>query len=175
MTPGPGHRKCTPYLWPGPGGMPLWLRLSEGLGRRQPRCVQAKPCGRVVCSAAASAGFASLSRAGSAVAAAPPRTDSTFALVGASAPTQIVFSGMWRASASSLMRAPHWPEDPTGLCMSEIGGLTFELRRTQRWDARPGMTKMYRVPAARAWWPAVGARLERGVRPHWGAVDWRAW
>lgn len=25
---------------------------------------------------------------------------------------------------------------------------------------------MYRVPPARAWWPAVGAPLERGVRPH---------
>ncbi len=31
-TPGPGYRKCTPYLWPGPGGPPLVLRLSEGLG-----------------------------------------------------------------------------------------------------------------------------------------------
>jgi hypothetical protein len=26
---------------------------------------------------------------------------------------------------------------------------------------------MYTVPAARAWWPAVGAPLERGVRPQW--------
>ena len=25
---------------------------------------------------------------------------------------------------------------------------------------------MYRVPPDRAWWPAVGARLERGVRLH---------
>jgi hypothetical protein len=25
---------------------------------------------------------------------------------------------------------------------------------------------MYRVPPDRAWWPAVGAPLERGVRPH---------
>jgi len=24
---------------------------------------------------------------------------------------------------------------------------------------------MYRVPPDRAWWPAVGAPLERGVRP----------
>ena len=32
MPPGPGHRQCTPYLWPGPGGMPLVLRLSEVLG-----------------------------------------------------------------------------------------------------------------------------------------------
>ena len=30
----------------------------------------------------------------------------------------------------------------------------------------PGWMKMYRVPPARAWWPAVGAPLERGVRPH---------
>ena len=28
------------------------------------------------------------------------------------------------------------------------------------------MQKMYSVPASRAWWPAVGAPLERGVRQH---------
>jgi hypothetical protein len=50
-----------------------------------------------------------------------------------------------------------------GMCLWR---LTFELSRTQRWDARPGLAKMYTVPPARAWWPAVGARLERGVRPH---------
>ena len=44
-------------------------------------------------------------------------------------------------------------------------GLTFEVRRDRRQDARPGPVKMYRVPPARAWWPAVGAPLERGVRP----------
>ena len=43
-------------------------------------------------------------------------------------------------------------------------GLTFELSGRQRQDARPGPVKMYRVPPARAWWPAVGAPLERGVR-----------
>ena len=32
MPPGPRCRKCTPYLLRGPGGMPLALRLSEGLG-----------------------------------------------------------------------------------------------------------------------------------------------
>ena len=32
MTPGPGRRQCTAYLRPGPGGMPLALPLSEGLG-----------------------------------------------------------------------------------------------------------------------------------------------
>jgi hypothetical protein len=45
-------------------------------------------------------------------------------------------------------------------------GLTFELSGRQRQDARPGLAKMYRVPPARAWWPAVGAPLERGVRRH---------
>ena len=43
--------------------------------------------------------------------------------------------------------------------------LTFELSGRQRQDARPGLAKMYRVPPDRAWWPAVGAPLERGVRP----------
>ena len=45
-----------------------------------------------------------------------------------------------------------------------LRGLTFELSRRRRWDARPGMQKMYSVPVSRAWWPAVGARLQRGVR-----------
>ena len=45
-------------------------------------------------------------------------------------------------------------------------GLTFELSGRQRQDAEPGLVKMYRVPPARAWWPAVGAPLERGVRAH---------
>ena len=48
----------------------------------------------------------------------------------------------------------------------ELRGLTFELSGRQRQDARPGLAKMYRVPPDRAWWPAVGAPLERGVRPH---------
>jgi hypothetical protein len=33
VTPGPGDRKCTPYLAASPGGTPLALPLSEGLGR----------------------------------------------------------------------------------------------------------------------------------------------
>ena len=45
-------------------------------------------------------------------------------------------------------------------------GLTFELRGRQRQDARPGLATMYRVPPDRAWWPAVGAPFERGVRRH---------
>lgn len=50
----------------------------------------------------------------------------------------------------------------TGFCTAS----TFELTGRQRRDARPGLAKMYRVPPARAWWPAVGAPVERGVRPH---------
>ena len=49
-------------------------------------------------------------------------------------------------------------------------GLTFELRRGRRQDARPGLAKMYRVPPDRAWWRAVGAPLERGVRQHFWRV-----
>ena len=63
--------------------------------------------------------------------------------------------------------------------------LTFELSGRQRQDARPGQAKMYTVPPARAWWPAVGAPRERGGRqrcargvavvglpmPCWPAVD----
>jgi hypothetical protein len=47
---------------------------------------------------------------------------------------------------------------------SRLRCLTFELSGRQRQDARPGPVKMHRVPPARAWWPAVGAPLERGVR-----------
>ena len=43
-----------------------------------------------------------------------------------------------------------------------------ELSGPQRQDARPGLAKMYRVAPGRAWWPAVGAPLERRVRPRWG-------
>jgi hypothetical protein len=46
----------------------------------------------------------------------------------------------------------------------DLRRLTFELSGRQRQDARPGLVKMYRVPPDRAWWLAVGAPLERGVR-----------
>ena len=51
---------------------------------------------------------------------------------------------------------------------SHLWGLTFELSGRRRQDARPGHRKMYTVPCGRAWWPAVGAPLERGVRHHYG-------
>ena len=44
--------------------------------------------------------------------------------------------------------------------------ITFEVSWRQRQDARPEPQKMYTVPVARAWWPAVGAQLDRGVRRH---------
>ena len=50
-------------------------------------------------------------------------------------------------------------------------GPTFELRGLQRQDALARTEKMYRVPQAGPWWPAVGAPLERGVRPHCAALD----
>ena len=51
-----------------------------------------------------------------------------------------------------------------GMVSRVLRGLTFELSGRQRQGARPGLAKMYRVPPDRAWWPAVGAPLERGVR-----------
>ena len=36
--PGPGHGKCTPYPWPGPGAPPLGLASTEGLGVGRERC-----------------------------------------------------------------------------------------------------------------------------------------
>ena len=53
-------------------------------------------------------------------------------------------------------------------CISR--GLTFEVRRDRRRDARPRPQKMYTVPVAGAWWLAVGPRLDRGVRPHCAAL-----
>ena len=43
--------------------------------------------------------------------------------------------------------------------------LTFEVTGRRRQDAKPGPVKMYRVPPAWAWGPAVGAPVDRGVRP----------
>ena len=64
-----------------------------------------------------------------------------------------VFGNDWRSMATNAAEVCLW-------------GLTFELSGRQRQDARTGLAKMYRVPPDRAWWPAVGAPLERGVRHH---------
>ena len=42
--------------------------------------------------------------------------------------------------------------------------LTFELSGRQRWDDRPASRRIAK-PGSRAWQPAVGAPLERMVRP----------
>ena len=47
-----------------------------------------------------------------------------------------------------------------------LRGLTFELSGRRRQDTRARAEKMYTVPQAGPWWPAVGAPLERRVRPH---------
>src|SRR5687768_6108904 len=52
-----------------------------------------------------------------------------------------------------------------------VRGLTFEVRVDRRQEAKPGPVKMYPVPPARAWWPAVGPHLDRRVRPHWCQPD----
>ena len=51
-----------------------------------------------------------------------------------------------------------------GFVLRLVRCLTFEVSWRRRQDARPGPVKMYRVPPVRAWWPAVGAPLERVVK-----------
>ena len=57
-------------------------------------------------------------------------------------------------SNGEVVRRGRW-----GLC-----SLTFELSGRERQDASARAVRMYRVPPAGRWWPAVGAPLERGVR-----------
>ena len=83
--------------------------------------------------------------------------------------SQICQSSWLRRMAASSLAAVFIPHDTTGETTEReecllLCCLTFELSGSQRQDARPGQQKMYTVPAARAWWPAVGAPLERGVR-----------
>jgi hypothetical protein len=44
-------------------------------------------------------------------------------------------------------------------------GITFEVSGRQRQDAKPVQCSINHR-TARAWWPADGAPLDRGVRPH---------
>ncbi len=69
----------------------------------------------------------------------------------------------------SLMGALHVcivPERSTGRNRCVFGCLTFELSGRRRQDARARAEKMCVVPQTGPWWPAVGAPLERLVRPH---------
>ena len=45
-----------------------------------------------------------------------------------------------------------------------LPGLTLEVTGRRRQDASARTVKMYRVPPAGRWWPAVGAPVDRGVR-----------
>ena len=72
-----------------------------------------------------------------------------------------LFTAMPKRAGSSMDRRFDCATGSNGV---SLRGLTFELSGRQRQDARPGLAKMYRVPPDRAWWPAVGAPLERGVR-----------
>jgi len=49
--------------------------------------------------------------------------------------------------------------------MACLCGLTFELSGRRRQATRPARCRIY-LSAARAWWPADGGPLERGVRRH---------
>lgn len=51
------------------------------------------------------------------------------------------------------------------MVFSESGRSTFEVEGDRRQGARPGLATMSRVPPDRAWWLAVGPRLDRGVKP----------
>ena len=68
--------------------------------------------------------------------------------------------------ALSSVSQPCRPKRTDARARCFVCGITFELSGRQRQDARPGHRKMYTVPCGRAWWPAVGAPLERGVMPH---------
>jgi len=69
-----------------------------------------------------------------------------------------------RAWPLARRQADSYSQDSRRPETSVLCGLTFELSGRQRQDARPGPVKMYGVPPARAWRPAGGAPLERGVR-----------
>ena len=62
------------------------------------------------------------------------------------------------------LRVLRWRSEANQLEVFAFKMPNVELSGRQRQDARPGLAKMYRVPPDRAWWPAVGAPLERRVR-----------
>ncbi len=56
------------------------------------------------------------------------------------------------------------PKAATFIAWHISRGLTFEVTRDRRRDARPAR-RMIGQGASPAWWPAVGPRVDRGVRP----------
>jgi hypothetical protein len=160
VTAGPGCGECSAPR-PGPGGTPLALRLSAELcaAPTGPRCFQrgevrleAEPAG-------------------------VPRR--AVALVDAG---RFVREQRALAALSGWQTKKYIGDDATG-CMPQVRRLrtlrqrlcaeeyvclcqriTFELSGRQRQVAGPGLRRMY-LTADRAWRLAVGAPLERGVRP----------
>ena len=70
------------------------------------------------------------------------------------------------SEAQCLVFGNVWKSMATGPSERTLWRLTFEVSGRRRQDAKPELAKMYRVPPAWAWWPAGGAPLDRGVRPH---------
>ena len=181
MTPAPGWRKCTAYRRPGAGGLPLALRLSKWLGLA-PFCVgrplpaasgyAQTPLGepdkvRVLhrlCEQPRSVKQARQARVAWRHARREEGLDSLRTTLSPRRCENAKKTLVPRCARGAL------PEKAGVATMVGLRGLTFELRRDQRQDARPGPVKMYSVPPARAWWLAVGPRLERGVRPHRAAA-----
>ena len=74
----------------------------------------------------------------------------------------------WMPSTATMVPNSTWPTATAWFLAwaVEVCGfqrLTFELSGRQRQDARPARTMIVGT-ASRAWWPAVGAPLERRVR-----------
>ena len=76
----------------------------------------------------------------------------------------------WHANELHSGSLDHWR---AGWSAEALRGLTFEVRRDRRQSARPG-GRMISLTWSRAWWFAVGPRLDRGVRPQMWA-NHEAW
>ena len=188
MTPGPSCGECTAYLRLGPGGMPLALRLTEVLGhaRAEAQPGGARPCAFWVDQAASAAADRLCRPWGGADERLLDRGASRDATPGDHEQSwrfrQTIATRSVRTAVNCLRR--HWmlcaafdnarrtcslrvseqPAKPVTIVF--MRGLTFEVTWRRRRDARPELQKMYTVPAARAWWHAVGSQVDRGVRPH---------
>ena len=82
-------------------------------------------------------------------------------------PRTFLLLSQGRSSRICFVVAVQFTPSGADLCWSQhrplLRGLTFELRRDRRRDARPDGW-MINKAGRRAWWLAVGPRLERGVR-----------
>ena len=178
MPPGPRCRKCTPYLLRGPGGMPLALRLSEGLGLAP--CCAGRPRRRKRWSARRlqvleGPEILEMQRRWTQRHCAKPARAARCTR-GHRPSKEVLNSSQVSTRQNCILKATktRFPRCArAGISNSggvatvvDMRGLTFELRRGQQQNARPARWKM-RQPTARAWRFDVGPRLERGVRPQY--------